>query len=319
MAGCSTAGEFLDAERYEGSLVIMGIHSPTINWQAAVLEDVRNFEPADGGELVEELLSLHNLERDELNSEKHFALILQDGLAMQEEKITAAVTTYLQGVPLLGGSAGDDLQFKQTTQIANGKAYSEAAVVILGESAHPFAIIKNQHYQPAGEDVIVTDSNPEKRNIKTLDGRPAAEVYAEMTGVGIEEINTFDFGKSPLIYREQGEIYVRSIQKVEKDGSLTFYCAVDQGLLLEKGERQEPLQELKKSFDTLQHKLGEIELVILFSCILCKAETESAEERQAWGTLLQHYAPNVIGFDTYGEQLNGLHINQTMVAIGFTK
>ena len=34
---------------------------------------------------------------------------------------------------------------------------------------------------------------------------------------------------------------------------------------------------------------------------------------------LNETAEHIIGFDTYGEQLNGLHINQTLVGVGFQK
>ncbi len=319
MAGCSTAGEFLNRERLEGSLVVMGICTPRIRWKVGVLTEVSGFTADQVAPLLKALSSGHGKTPDALDPDHHFALLLQDGLSMKEEQVAAAMTVALGEVTLIGGSAGDDLQFRKTTQIANGQSYSDAAIVILGESAIPFTIIKHQHYFPMEQIVVVTDADVSKRTVKTLDSRPAAEVYAELVGVPFSELGEYDFGRSPLILSEHGEYYVRSIQRVGEDGELIFYCAIEEGMLLELGERKQPLDNLKQALGRFTRQLGEVELILLFSCILCKLETDEMDERLQWSQALAEIAPNVIGFDTYGEQLNGMHINQTLVAIGFAK
>ncbi|MBT3196553.1 MAG: hypothetical protein HN842_05885 [Gammaproteobacteria bacterium] len=318
MAGCSTAGEFLDGARYEGSLVLMGIHSPEIRWQVGALTDLRRFDPFMAQSLIQGMAAGFSTTVEQLDRSRHFAIVLQDGLSMREELVTAALSMQLGDVTLLGGSAGDDLQFRQTTQIINGEVLTDAAVVIMGESDLPFAIIKDQHYVPSGALLVVTDADVGQRRVSTLDGRVAAEVYAEQVGVPYDQLGEFDFGGHPLIYSERGEHYVRSIQRVEEDGGLTFYCAIEAGMLLELGEREHPIGTLQRSLNRFQTTLGTVDLMLVFSCILCKLETEDMTERNRWGETLHQASPNIIGFDTYGEQLNGLHINQTLVAIGFS-
>ncbi|HIJ34734.1 MAG TPA: hypothetical protein HPP65_10055, partial [Gammaproteobacteria bacterium] len=295
----------------------LGVHSSGIRWQVGCLTNVHQFDPLTTQPLLEELASGLGTPLGELSPEKHFAIVIQDGLSMKEELITASLAMQLKEVTLLGGSAGDDLQFNKTTQIINGQAVSDAAVVILGESELPFTIIKDQHYVPKGELVVVTDADVKNRRVDTLDGRAAAEVFAELVEVPYDELAAFDFGRNPLIYSERGEHYVRSIQKIEDDGALTFYCAIEPGMLLELGERESPLENLQNSLDKTETSLGSVELLFVFSGILCKLETDDQSERAYWGEMLHQFSNNVIGFDTYGEQLNGLHINQTLVAIGF--
>ena len=316
IAGCSTSGEFLDDQRYEDSLVILGISSPKMRWQVGVLENIDKFNPAQADQLIDQLTKGIN-NNTELNKKHNFCIVLQDGLAMREELITAALTTKLDPVPLLGGSAGDDLKFQQTSQIANGKAFTRSVVVILGYSEIPFAIIKDQHYTPAGEMVVVTDADASKRRVFTLDGYPAAEFYAEMVKAEVKEVGEKQYGQHPLIYSENNKQYIRSIQKIEDDGSITFYCAIEQGILLELGRPQSPDQALQHSLERLEEKLGSVNTMFVFSCILCKLEIPGIEERLQMSKRLNSVAKNVIGFDSYGEQLDGLHINQTMVAIGF--
>jgi len=66
-------------------------------------------------------------------------------------------------VPLLGGSAGDDLKFDNAFVIASGKAYQNAGVIILAQSKIPFLAIKHQHYIPGDIDVVITKANVVER------------------------------------------------------------------------------------------------------------------------------------------------------------
>lgn len=316
-AGCSTAGEFLDANRFEGSLVVMGIHSPSIEWHVGAIPDVRSATLMQISTLLTEGAEQFGDQLDELDPQHHFSILLQDGLSMQEESVTAMVSVVLQNVPLIGGSAGDDLRFVKTEQIANGVAYEHAAVMILGKSKMPFQIIKHQHYVPSSTDFVVTDADIATRTVYSLNGEPAADVFARAVGRQPDELDHELFGKHPLIYREQQEYYVRSIQQVGEDRSLTFYCAVEQGSLLDLGERYAPLEALAGRVTEVQQALGEGALLLIFSCILCKLELQEGQERGRWAETLSQLAPNMIGFDTYGEQLNGVHINQTVVAMVF--
>lgn len=55
--------------------------------------------------------------------------------------------------------------------------------------------------------------------------------------------------------------------------------------------------------------------ILVFDCILRRLELEQdGLADQAGGILARH---NAIGFSTYGEQFDALHVNQTMVGIAF--
>lgn len=320
-AGCTTAGEFLDGERYEGALVLCGFTAPELQWQVTVVPSVAQYHPSCAQQVLTRLTAAMGERLEDLDPRRHFVMLLQDGLAMREELISAAFALELdrQGgeILLLGGSAGDDLQFRQTWQMANGVAYSGAAVVILCNSELPFYPLKHQHYEPESTDFVVTDVDLAQRNIKTLNGYPAAAEFARAIGSPVEALDPDSYAHHPLIYCEKGEQYVRSIQKVEEDGSLTFYCGVEEGMLLYLGHHRDPNRMLRENLEQLKQQAGEVSMLLLFSCILCKLDLKEREQRSEWGEILHQFSPNVIGFDTYGELLNGLHINQTLVAIAF--
>jgi len=50
-----------------------------------------------------------------------FGLLLVDGLSMLEEQVIASLYNQLGNVPLVGGSAGDDLQFRKSQVYWDGQ------------------------------------------------------------------------------------------------------------------------------------------------------------------------------------------------------
>jgi hypothetical protein len=60
---------------------------------------------------------------------------------------------------------------------------------------------------------------------------------------------------------------------------------------------------------------GPIDLLIGSNCVLRALETASGGHYAAIEGLFKKFTKHMIGFDTYGEQLDGLHINQTLVAL----
>jgi hypothetical protein len=117
---------------------------------------------------------------------------------------------------------------------------------------------------------------------------------------------------SPLTFECNGELYVRSVQRVDPDGSIAFYCAVDEGMVLGVGGHEEIDTALAAHAGATRKPAT---FMIAFNCILRALEADKSDKHAALGRELRRFSDHVIGFDTYGEQLNGLHINQTVVGI----
>ena len=80
--------------------------------------------------------------------------------------------------------------------------------------------------------LVITEADPQNRRVIEIDSEPAAQAYANILGLKTEDLNPMAFSKYPVILQIGGKHYVRSIQKVNEDGSLSFYCAIDNGLVL---------------------------------------------------------------------------------------
>jgi hypothetical protein len=109
---------------------------------------------------------------------------------------------------------------------------------------------------------------------------------------------------------------VRSIQKVNPDGSLTFFCAIDEGLVLTVARGVDMIESLDAAFRDVRARIGVPQLVLGCDCILRRLELEQRSIKESAGKIMADN--NVVGFATYGEQFNAMHVNQTFtgVAIG---
>lgn len=316
VVGCTTAGEIGPAGYLEHSL--SGASFPSGNHLAVsgLLENLKQFEIARAQDFVQNLLQ--NLESKEPkdSSENSFALLMIDGMSIAEEPAAHALQYALGNIPLFGGSAGDDQKFTQTYMFSDGKFHFDSAVLILINTTLPFTIFKTQHFIPTDERMVVTDADSSERIVKEINGLPAAEEYARLLGINVDELNPMRFAASPIVVMIEGTDYVRSIQKANPDGSLTLYSSIEEGLVLRVAHGADMVSNMEQTFDKIHAEIGHPQLVIGFDCILRKQEIM---QNGMQGHIAEIFmANNSIGFNSYGEQFHGVHVNQTLtgVAIG---
>jgi hypothetical protein len=88
---------------------------------------------------------------------------------------------------------------------------------------------------------------------------------------------------------------------------------MEDGLVLRGARGIDLLKNLEQTFTQIRAEIGPPQLVICCDCILRKLEILGGSEKdRVFGIFQQN---NAIGFNTYGEQFNGVHINQTLVGI----
>jgi hypothetical protein len=141
-------------------------------------------------------------------------------------------------------------------------------------------------------------------------------VYAEAIGVPVAALDATTFSQNPLMLRIGDDYYVRSICRLNPDMSLTCFCAIEEGLVVSIGQGVDAMATLESAFASMRELVGEPALIIGCDCILRRLELEQSGLDTRIGEFLAQN--RVLGFSTYGEQFNGLHVNQTFtgVAIG---
>lgn len=245
-----------------------------------------------------------------------FALNLIDGLSYSEETVTLAIDRGLDGIPLIGGSAGDDLRFVKTWQITNSKACTGAAVLTLVRCNLPCQVYSNNNFVPTEHKLVVTEADPDKRCVSEFNAEPAAVAYANAIGMDPEDLDAGSFASYSVIVRFGEQHYCRSIQQLNEDQSLTFFCAIDNGLVLTVARSEGMVASSRSAIEKIEQDIGDIQMLFGFDCIYRKLD---ARHRQTTHRISSLYREkNFVGINTYGEQFNSMHINQTFtgVAIG---
>jgi hypothetical protein len=318
--GCTTAGEITSEGYRENTLT--GVSFGRADYRASIrlISDLDRFRMEAGATVVQELLGDLGLGPLTARSVpgQVFGMLLIDGMSRQEEVVVSSVSRFLDPVPLFGGSAGDGLDFGVTWVFAHGAFHTNAAVLALIETSHPFSVFKLDHFRPTGKKMVVTEADPARRLVMEINAEKAAPAYAKMVGLDERDLNPMTFAAYPVVVRVGGEYHVRSIQKVEEDGSLRFYCGIDEGLVLTVADGDDIAKNLDQALTRVAAELGSVELILGFDCILRRLEAEQKQKTLIVSQVLKRHG--VVGFNTYGEQYRSMHVNQTFtgVAIGRT-
>lgn len=249
------------------------------------------------------------------NSAQTFALALIDGLTFTEEATTVALQRGLDDIPLIGGSAGDDLKFERTDLLYDGQVYDKAVVLILMHSRLPFKLFTDNNFVPTDAKLVVTRADPERRVVHEFNGLPAAAAYAQAIGTTTDALNATSFAAHAVILRIGGENYCRSIQQVNNDGSLTFFCAIDTGLVLTVARSEGMVRSSRSKIDAIENELGKLGCLIGFDCIYRKLDAQYRDATARMEHLFRD--KHFVGCNTYGEQIHSTHVNQTMTGVAF--
>lgn len=314
-AGGSTAGEIGLAGLTETSVVVMAFPTAGFDIVSTPLPQTLDLTLEAGQEIVAGLRTALEARHGTLDPDRVFALTLLDGTAGAEERVLAVVQRALDEIPLVGGSCGDDLAFKKTFVMHDGVAETGCGLLLLVHTDHRFKVFKADHFDPTETKLVVTDCDAEARVVRELDADPAAAVYASVTGVEPGSLSPMSFASNPLLVKVGGEYYCRSIQKVNEDQSLSFYCAVDTGIVLTVARPRDMVDSLGATLAELDREVGGLDFVIGFDCVLRRLEAENRQVIRQVSDLMRHW--HVVGFNTYGEQFRAMHLNQTFTGVAF--
>lgn len=309
--GCTTAGQITVEGYQDEALLVIGFPKAHFRCASLLIDPLNPLSiqsiAADTSQLAARFQRTAGWDR--------LALTFADGLSKQEDVLVAALEMGLGEMPVFGGSAGNGLHFRETRVLHGGRFHTDAAVLILLETNLGFTGLGFDHFLPTEKTMVVTNAVPEERLVLEINGSPAAEEYARLVGVGVEELSPTVFAENPVLVRNNALYHVRAIQGVEPKGALSFFSAIDDGLLLTLGRQQEILRTLETGLDVRDGSGNRPDFILGFDCFLRKLEIE---QKQMSGPVSEALREGrVFGFNTYGEQHCGVHVNQTFVGVAF--
>ena len=294
---CSTAGEY-GTEGYRNGII------SGFEYELSDAEVVEILYPP-----IKSVSKLKESYKKVQNNKNAFALLLCDGLTGMEESIITTFYFVDDNFKIIGGSAGDNLKFKETFIFIGSKRVHSA--VIFFDMKTRTSIIKENIYVPSNKRLLVTEADVINRTVKKFNNIPASTKYAEILNVNESDL-TDCFMNNPLgkIYKD--EIFIASPMKVNTDKSITFYCQLIPNTFVEVLKPVDPVVEIKNTIRSMPFKPT---FVFAVHCILRSLKFEQDNTWKSIDKELISFCSNISGFVSYGEQFYKNHANQTMVLL----
>ena len=220
------------------------------------------------------------------------------------------------GITVAGGSAGTSLERSDTCVALNGAVYKQScAFVFIHNLNGKISFFRENIFKPTSYRFTATYADCEERTVMEYDGEPAATVLSRALNVSFEDLKQ-ELALHPMGRIVDGSINITEADEVFPDGSISYFSTIynhTKLLLLE-------TDNIKRVWnETVQRVKNEIEKPSFTVSINCLSRSKLFEEESIFGefvNVLRNYG-NFIGISGYGEQLNFIHLNQTMILLVF--
>jgi hypothetical protein len=313
LIGCTTAGEIGPLGYAEDGISGFSLSGDDFKIETALITNLQNLALDQGHRVAQTAMAQLSSRCGALTTDNTFGFLLVDGLSAREEGLVSSIHRPLGDIHLFGGSAGDGLNFGQTQIWHDSQFHDDAAVVNLIHTDLPFKVFRTQHFEETDAKLVVTEADPLSRTVTEINAEPAAREYAKVVGLEVNELTPMIFSAHPVVLRVGGEIYVRSIAKVNEDESLSFFCAIEPGIVLTVAKGLDMVAGLQNAFDEIRGEIGDPQLTIGCDCILRSLESQDTGIRNQLASIFEQNG--TIGFATYGEQFDSMHVNQTFTGV----
>ena len=312
IVGCSSAGEISSRGFQQKGIVAAAFADQNIAAAVELLAPLDKFRTIEAKTAIDNCCQKLGITADSLNQNRHFGMLLIDGLSAMEENVISALSMSAPSLKITGGSAADH-NYNKTYVFHNGKHYSNAAIFLLFQTQKQFEIISRHHFIPTETECVVTKADHAKRMILEINGKPAAAEYARLIGVELNQLTEAIVIQRPFGFEVDNQFYIRSVMFVFKNW-LKSASAVNEGTVLTLMESGNLLEDTKNMIEELRTKMNdEISLMILFNCLGRYTEAQTKDLNKKIESII-NFAP-LIGFNTFGEQIQSLHINHSLTGV----
>lgn len=298
--GCTTAGEILNDQIYDTSIVGLLFDLAPENYQLflAANADQSTYDKAYAtGQFAHQTF------------ENPAIVIASGGVAVNAQDIVDGLKAGLgREVPIFGGLAADDLNLKQTC-VFSRKGISDNGLLALVFDNSKISItgLAISGWEAIGD--IHTVTKADGNVIYTIDDEPALEVFIKYFGY----FDNFDLKGKPVstisaqyplqVLRTDGTTVLRSpLIGDEKEKSLTLAGGVSVGdqFRFSISPGFDVIDQTVKAFGNYRKKVEQADALILFSCKGRHAALGPMIEDEVKG-IYDHWKAPMIGFFSYGE------------------
>ncbi|MBO6282603.1 MAG: FIST C-terminal domain-containing protein, partial [Pseudobutyrivibrio sp.] len=237
-----------------------------------------------------------------------------------EERLVTTMNVALERakIPVVGGTIFGYPAGATGYAMLDGELYPDACC---------YALIKNKSgkirtyseniFGPmeCGKTHIATKVNLANKELITLDGRPAADVYCEDAGVSRSEL-VDNVLVSPLGRVIGDEIFISSPYAIGNNGSLINYKKINENDTIEILELKDYEAIGDETRNQIRKENGKISFIFSVNCIYRHLLFNQRNYMTDFLTSMKSVGPHV-GIVGGGEQYKKQHVNQTMVCAVF--
>lgn len=319
IVGASTAGEFFNGEFLNDSITAVSF-SGDFRVGVGLCDRVSLKGMMAGNELFEKACadagkSPDSIKAESRYDEKYLGICINNGLSKVEELVMVTLKNAAGNISIAGGSAADSLKFERVYIHVNGLTYIDASVFILLELDTAFEVGYSTNYIPASGRMKITKADYKKRVVDQIDYVSCADLYAGFSGKSVSDLSFYDLLSNPLGVNMDNQFILKSPIRVNSGGSMGFLAMVKEGQEVYRMRQQSMISELDGLLGRLERRLGDIECLILFNCVYRHLEVLRDKTSQEIRNVFDGY--KVIGMNTFGQQFNSMHMNQSLTYIAF--
>jgi hypothetical protein len=260
---------------------------------------------------------------DELGSKKYVAIVIDDAFRYKKEELLLGVMSMNQALVAVGGGAASSevVEGGGTAYVhVDGEVATDAVAVALFRTDAPWAALRSHWYIPTGQTVRITKIDETAKRAIEIDGKPAAQRYAELLGVGVDDL---EFGKPngfaarPTALRVGREYFIRAPWKPLPDGSILFANMLEQGVELEIVKRTDAAESMRRFLEVeVPARVQSPRAMLLFHCSGRAYYAATTGQLPALSETFKA-APPCAGMNVQFEIYCGFHINTTLTSLVF--
>jgi hypothetical protein len=322
LLGATTGGEIDRDGMHAGTVVAAALHGD-LEVGLGLGRDLSRDAVRAGETAVRSAARELGARSEDLGSRKFGAIVIDDGLRYRKEEMLLGVMSLNQALLAVGGGAsdGEPDPAKQSALIhVDGEVATDAVAVAMFRTDAPWAAMRSHWYAPTGQTLRITKIDSTAKRALEIDDRPAAQRYAELLGVGIDEL---EFGKPngfavrPTALKVGREYFIRAPWKPLDDGSILFANMLEEGSELELVQITDIVESTRRFLEEeLPARVPSPRAALFFHCSGRKWYAEGAGRLGDLGGVFRT-APPCVGFNVQFEIYCGFHINTTLTALAF--
>jgi hypothetical protein len=322
LLGSTTAGEIDRDGMHQGSVVVAAL-TGDFDIGIGLGRGLSRDAALAGEQAIQSAAQQIGARADELGSKKYVAIVIDDAFRYKKEELLLGVMSMNQALVAVGGGAASSevVEGGGTACVhVDGEVATDAVAVALFRTDAPWAALRSHWYIPTGQTVRITKIDETAKRAIEIDGKPAAQRYADLLGVSVDDL---EFGKPngfaarPTALRVGREYFIRAPWKPLPDGSILFANMLEQGVELEIVKRTDAAESMRRFLEVeVPARVASPRAMLLFHCSGRAYYAATTGQLPALSETFKA-APPCAGMNVQFEIYCGFHINTTLTSLVF--